>query len=566
MQSQYGSKEKGRPFIKNGHIVYYEDRIRIENHPQVNQVIVQFREWRALWESTHTDVALSDIPQEYKDLIAMLAHESDQDLDTLATYLNDLLSPFQRNPQVSHAFLEVIKQTIHQMNYQERYGLASSALSFEGAPSQVPKRLSLYRWQAYTLTSLPTEIQTMVNQQREKRRQFAKELTLAYQRLPIQQRLDVLFDDHSQWIDQQDPLFSSFQYNPHVSIPVRQVRKRLCSSFDTLFYVGLNDSVNLKQRFLDELSASAKQKRGIKIKVNLRKVLDHGVLNKHVKMKLLQFHEDVRPAYYGTWTKSHQHVTGRKPFAKDTDALDYDIDSEAEWDHDVDDEDIDTLATDEDRLFFDSTDDEEEEDEEEEIHASRTGTMAEDTKWLVPEGYLSQDEEMPKKKSRIVSRPAKWPIAGNKHFPMKPVILGPSFASHHEPKNHPLSDFQLHLYKPIQEGYAPFDTSSASTIPETVIEAESSNSPLTMCFELNKTKPPLFQREIDKIVQTNKQELIDIISEHKTKTMMGLVGVLKSNKMFEEYTTAQLQAMIYDVAIQQMHGTHKEYIWCLRNE
>ncbi|RCH87608.1 Chromatin assembly factor 1, subunit A, partial [Rhizopus stolonifer] len=421
----------------------------------------------------------------------------------------------------SHAFLEVIKQTIHQMNYQERYGLASSALSFKGAPSQVPKVSKNKRTVSThvileTITLPMASIHSDFTTNRDTDHvQFAKELTLAYQRLPIQQRLDVLFDDHSQWIDQQDPLFSSFQYNPHVSIPVRQVRKRLCSSFDTLFYVGLNDSVNLKQRFLDELPASAKQKRGIKIKVNLKKVLDHGVLNKHVKMKLLQFHEDVRPAYYGTWTKSHQHVTGRKPFAKDTDALDYDIDSEAEWDHD------------------------------------------EDTKWLVPEGYLSQDEEMPKKKSRIVSRPAKWPIAGNKHFPMKPVILGPSFASHHEPKNHPLSDFQLHLYKPIQEGYAPFDTSSASTIPETVIEAESSNSPLTMCFELNKTKPPLFQREIDKIVQTNKQELIDIISEHKTKTMMGLVGVLKSNKMFEEYTTAQLQAMIYDVAIQQMHGTHK---------
>lgn len=66
-------------------------------------------------------------------------------------------------------------------------------------------------------------------------------------------------------------------------------------------------------------------------------------------MKLLQFHEDVRPAYYGTWSKPDQHiVTGKRPFAKDTSVLDYDYDSEAEWDYDVDGDDICTLDPDED--------------------------------------------------------------------------------------------------------------------------------------------------------------------------------------------------------------------------
>jgi hypothetical protein len=37
--------------------------------------------------------------------------------------------------------------------------------------------------------------------------------------------------------------------------------------------------------------------------------------------------------------------------------------------------------------------------------------------------------------------------------------------------------------------------------------------------------------------------------------MMGLVGVLKSNKSFHEYTTAQLQAMIHDLAIQEVRDS-----------
>ena len=43
-----------------------------------------------------------------------------------------------------------------------------------------------------------------------------------------------------------------------------------------------------------------------------------------------------------------------------------------------------------------------------------------ENKWMVPEGYLSDDEGIhvagfsQKHKHRIVSRPAKWPIAANK--------------------------------------------------------------------------------------------------------------------------------------------------------
>ena len=36
-----------------------------------------------------------------------------------------------------------------------------------------------------------------------------------------------------------------------------------------------------------------------------------------MKAKLLQFHENYRPAYYGTWRKNSKHITARKPLGQD---------------------------------------------------------------------------------------------------------------------------------------------------------------------------------------------------------------------------------------------------------
>ncbi|KAI9342496.1 chromatin assembly factor 1 subunit A-domain-containing protein [Zopfochytrium polystomum] len=49
------------------------------------------------------------------------------------------------------------------------------------------------------------------------------------------------------------------------------------------------------------------------------------------KWKLLSFHENVRPPYYGTWQKVSACVSGRRPFALESEHLNYDVDSDAEW-------------------------------------------------------------------------------------------------------------------------------------------------------------------------------------------------------------------------------------------
>ena len=63
-----------------------------------------------------------------------------------------------------------------------------------------------------------------------------------------------------------------------------------------------------------------------------------------IPMKVLQFREDVRPPYVGTYTripgaKSVSHLA-RNPFSRDLPKVNYDYDSEAEWEEPIDGEDL----------------------------------------------------------------------------------------------------------------------------------------------------------------------------------------------------------------------------------
>ena len=89
--------------------------------------------------------------------------------------------------------------------------------------------------------------------------------------------------------------------------------------------------------------------------------------------KHLQFAEDVRPAYNGTFTR-HAKLTPRNPFKRDSDVFAYDYDSEAEWEFEpedgenldeeslADEDDMGSMMGDsgdeDDRAFLDDEDDE----------------------------------------------------------------------------------------------------------------------------------------------------------------------------------------------------------------
>ncbi|RUS25034.1 hypothetical protein BC938DRAFT_472722 [Jimgerdemannia flammicorona] len=136
-----------------------------------------------------------------------------------------------------------------------------------------------------------------------------------------------------------------------------------------------------------------------------------------IKMKFLEFAENVRPAYYGTWTKHSKSVSGCRPFAKDVELLDYNYDSEEEWEEEGEGEDL-------------KSDDEEEKEDREDA-----SDLDEDDEndWVVPEGYLSEGEglesETGSQKGFEIDRERDEKVkqVPKRRGPIKQVVIGPIF-------------------------------------------------------------------------------------------------------------------------------------------
>ncbi|XP_053611744.1 chromatin assembly factor 1 subunit A [Plodia interpunctella] len=90
------------------------------------------------------------------------------------------------------------------------------------------------------------------------------------------------------------------------------------------------------------------------------------------RAKLLSFHHTRRPPYWGSWRRTSDTVTARRPFAQDQKHLDYSVDSDEEWEEEPDGESINGSAASDDDLEAD----------EYEV----------DNDVFVPHGYLSDEE------------------------------------------------------------------------------------------------------------------------------------------------------------------------------
>lgn len=92
-----------------------------------------------------------------------------------------------------------------------------------------------------------------------------------------------------------------------------------------------------------------------------------------IKVKYLHFDKAVyrRPPYYGTWRKKSKIIRPKNPFGMDDKLLDYEVDSDGEWEEIVDGESIADSDEDEEKKISDDEDDD---------------------GFMVPHGHLSDDE------------------------------------------------------------------------------------------------------------------------------------------------------------------------------
>ncbi|KAL0126090.1 hypothetical protein PUN28_004899 [Cardiocondyla obscurior] len=95
-----------------------------------------------------------------------------------------------------------------------------------------------------------------------------------------------------------------------------------------------------------------------------------------LRPKLLQFKENRRPPYWGTWRKRSSILNARRPFTKDEKWFDYEIDSDDEWEEEEPGESL------------KGSDDEKDEENPEENEYDV------DNEFMVPHGYLSDEEAL----------------------------------------------------------------------------------------------------------------------------------------------------------------------------
>lgn len=150
------------------------------------------------------------------------------------------------------------------------------------------------------------------------------------------------------------------------------LKKRAAPKIEKSSYEVISSSLSSSDRLDEELESLADS-------LSCQNDLVVASTSAHLpKKKLLQFDKSNRPAYYGTWRRKSIVVGQRHPFRKDPE-LDYDVDSDEEWEE----EDPGESLSDCDKMDEESIDGETLENE--------NDCESEDS-FVVPDDYLSENE------------------------------------------------------------------------------------------------------------------------------------------------------------------------------
>ncbi|PIA17529.1 hypothetical protein COEREDRAFT_91882 [Coemansia reversa NRRL 1564] len=182
-----------------------------------------------------------------------------------------------------------------------------------------------------------------------------------------------------------------YQFRPSGSFDPDEIDRALMSALsDDGTHSGRLQTTELLSMFVS-LSQPARTRAKTKAKVSVCDGMDLDEVElclmrlRMMPIKLIQFHANRRPAYFGTCSKSVQHVSGRRPFVQDTKLLDYGIDSDAEWE-----------AEDEDGEELRSEDEEDEEDEDDEDFDEESGFVVGEGDALTRLDGLTDDSDVDK--------------------------------------------------------------------------------------------------------------------------------------------------------------------------
>ncbi len=136
-----------------------------------------------------------------------------------------------------------------------------------------------------------------------------------------------------------------------------------------------------------------------------------------LRPKLLQFSENQRPPYWGTWSRRSRHIGPRRPFGRDI-QLDYDYDSDDDWEEEEQGESL----SDEEK---DKEEEEEagEEDDDDGFFVGH-GVLDKDEMMQDEEDDMAYDEELELKKQRLRAQQFEEEYKRKKPIKLKPRVVG----------------------------------------------------------------------------------------------------------------------------------------------
>ncbi|EGC28900.1 hypothetical protein DICPUDRAFT_159600 [Dictyostelium purpureum] len=251
-----------------------------------------------------------------------------------------------------------------------------------------------------------------LEQEKAKEEELKKQPKLTQFFTPIQQpvRIKVNSNQFIQPIEL-PPHTELYQYQvPSYARSIESFKEAIGSQSYSNLPRDISSSNQEKKRYfsnIERVNPAKKGQRNIKFKMPIKSlpgaIMHHDLISKLSVLKLLKFHDNYRPSYYGTFSKRSKSITAKNPIKKD-ETIDYDYDSDDEWDEEKD------LEGDVEKISSDN----EKEEEEEEIEDE------EDQAWIEKNDQNEEEEDdsihTKKKKRRLEEK--------------KPIILEPYFTKY----------------------------------------------------------------------------------------------------------------------------------------
>ncbi|KAI0238038.1 Chromatin assembly factor 1, subunit A [Massospora cicadina] len=193
------------------------------------------------------------------------------------------------------------------------------------------------------------------------------------------------------------------KHNTTIAKPV-PLKTQMTPGLDTVLSLGCSGDVDARGLLCQAQQFLASQKGQLALNMRSDVRLDESddeslIFTSGLRPKLLHFHENYRPAFFGAWVKESAIINPRNFLKKDPTLLDYSLDSEEEW---VDEEEGELL------------DDSDEEDEEDEEDLSKDGSDKDEE--LGKEASDDEEPSLAKPTSKL-----------RKNTVLKPILFGVSY-------------------------------------------------------------------------------------------------------------------------------------------